>query len=246
VAHFYLSEQVTAAEEGGTVRLSGDEGRHAALVSRLRVGERTRIGDGRGRIAEAEAVAVAKDSVELRVLEVRTEPRPAPRILLVQALAKGGRDELAIQAATELGVAAVAPWQAARSVTRWTGPKAASGAARWGGIVREAGKQAMRAWAPGALPLHSTADVASLARTRFTVVLEPGVGDRLVDVVPAEVPGGELALVVGPEGGIAPEELEAFTAAGAVLARLGPTVLRTSTAGPAALAALAVHLDLWP
>ncbi|MDQ1512478.1 MAG: rRNA (uracil1498-N3)-methyltransferase, partial [Microbacteriaceae bacterium] len=220
------------------------EGRHAALVARLRVGERIRVGDGRGRVADAEAVAVTKDAVELRVREVRVEPPPVPPVLLVQALAKGGRDELAVQAATELGVTAVAPWQASRSVTRWAGPKAESGAARWAGIVREASKQAMRAWIPATLPLHSTSDVAALARDRLVVVLDPDAADRLVDAVPNRP--SSLALVVGPEGGIAPDELAALIAAGARTARMGPTVLRTSTAGPAALAALAVHLDLWP
>jgi 16S rRNA (uracil1498-N3)-methyltransferase len=246
VAHLYLADGVTGAAEGGTVVLEGDEGHHAAVVARMRVGERVLVGDGRGRIADAEATGVAKDRVALRVLAVRDEPAPSPRILLVQALAKGGRDELAIQAATELGVTAVAPWQAARSVTRWEGRKAVSGAARWAGIVREAGKQAMRAWSPEALPLLTTKELVALAGQRFTVLLDPEAPQRLVDAVPSPVPGGEVVLVVGPEGGVAPEEARALTDAGAVAARMGPTVLRTSTAGPAALAALAVHLGLWP
>jgi 16S rRNA (uracil1498-N3)-methyltransferase len=244
VAHFYLSEQVTGASVGDRLLLAGDEGRHAALVARMRVGERTTVGDGRGRVATAEATAVSKDTVELQVVDLDETPEPRPRITLVQALAKGGRDELAIQAATELGVAAVAPWQAARSVTRWEGRKAETGAARWAGIVREASKQAMRPWAAAGLPLMSTADVVALARDAATVVLDPDAAVRLADAVPAEVE--DLVLVVGPEGGIAPDELERLTAAGATSARMGPTVLRTSTAGPAALAALAITLNLWP
>jgi 16S rRNA (uracil1498-N3)-methyltransferase len=244
VAHFYLSDQATGVGPGDLLLLAGDEGRHAALVARLRVGQRIGVGDGRGRVVEAEAVVVAKDTVELLVVTTRFEPAPVPPVLLVQALAKGGRDELAVQAATELGVTAVAPWQAARSVTRWTGPKVTSGVARWSGIVREASKQAMRAWVPDTLPLQSTSDVAALASDRVVVVLDPDAADRLVDAVPSRP--SALALVVGPEGGIAPEELDALTAAGARTARLGRTVLRTSTAGPAALAALAVHLNLWP
>jgi 16S rRNA (uracil1498-N3)-methyltransferase len=244
VAHFYLSEQVTGARVGDRLLLAGDEGRHAALVARIRVGERTAVGDGRGRIATAEATAVSKDTVELDVLDLVDVPAPRPAVTLVQALAKGGRDELAIQAATELGVAAVVPWQAARSVTRWEGRKAETGAARWAGIVREASKQAMRPWAATGLPLHGTADVVSLAARARTVVLDPDASTRLLDAV---TPGlDELVLVVGPEGGIAPDELERLTAAGATTARMGPTVLRTSTAGPAALAALAPHLNLWP
>jgi 16S rRNA (uracil1498-N3)-methyltransferase len=240
VAHFYLASSLTP----DAARLTGEEARHAAQVSRLRVGERVVVGDGRGRVADAEAVSVDRDLVELTVLALREEPPPAPRIVLVQALAKGGRDEAAIQAATELGVAAVVPWAAARSVTRWTGGKVESGVARWASIVREAGKQSMRPWAAEVRPLASTTDVAALAADATVLLLEPTAEVRLLDaVVP---PDRDLVLVVGPEGGIAPEELDRLTAAGAIPVRLGPLVLRTSTAGPAALAALAAKLDLWP
>ncbi len=240
MAHFYLASSLTS----DAAQLTGEEARHAAQVSRLRVGERVVVGDGRGRVADAEALAVGRDLVELSVLALREEPPPAPRIVLVQALAKGGRDEAAIQAATELGVAAVVPWSAARSVTRWTGGKVESGVARWASIVREAGKQSMRPWAAEVRPLASTADVAALAAEATVLLLEPTAEARLLDaVVP---PDRDLVLVVGPEGGIAPEELDRLTAAGATPVRLGPLVLRTSTAGPAALAALAAKLDLWP
>ncbi|MGN6444800.1 16S rRNA (uracil(1498)-N(3))-methyltransferase [Amnibacterium sp.] len=240
MAHFYLASALDAEH----AELTGEEARHAAQVARLRVGERLFVGDGAGRIAEAEAIEVARDRVALRVLALRQEPEPFPRIVLAQALAKGGRDEAAIQAATELGAAAVIPWQAARSVTRWAGAKVDGGVARWSAIVREAGKQSMRPWAAEVRPLASTADLASLAGRTRMLLLEPEADTRLVDVDVA--PGLELVLVVGPEGGIAPEELERLSGAGALPVRLGPHVLRTSTAGPAAIAALAPKLDLWP
>lgn len=237
MAHFYLAAVLSAAG----AELTGEEARHAAQVARLRVGERVVVGDGRGRVAEAEAVSVARDRVELRVLTLREEPAPAPRIVLVQALAKGGRDEAAIQMATELGVAAVVPWQAARSITRWSGPKVDAGIARWSVIVREAGKQSMRPWAVEVLPLATTADLAAFDGT--VLLLEPTAEARLVDVdLPTD---RDVVLVVGPEGGIAPEELDRLTTAGATPVRMGPLVLRTSTAGPAAIAALAVRLGLW-
>lgn len=232
MAHFYLASALSAEH----AELTGEEARHAAQVARLRAGERVVVGDGRGRVADAEAVAVARDRVELRVLDLREEPESSPRIVLVQALAKGGRDEQAVQAAVELGAAAVVPWQAARSVSRWTGAKVEAGRERWSAIAREAGKQAMRPWSAEVLPLASTAAVTSMPGL---VVLEPGAGTRIADLPP-----GDVTLVVGPEGGVAPEELAAFEAAGAVLARLGPHVLRTSTAGPAALAALLA--PRWP
>jgi 16S rRNA (uracil1498-N3)-methyltransferase len=237
VAHFYLASSLSDAE----AELTGEEARHAAQVSRLRVGERVVVGDGRGRVADAEALEVAKDHVRLRVLALREEPPPARRTVLVQALAKGGRDEAAIQAATELGVDVVVPWQAARSVTRWTGQKVESGVARWASIVREAGKQSMRPWAAEVRPLTTTAEVAALTEGATVLVLEPTAERRLLDVEIA----GDLVLVVGPEGGVASEELALLTGAGATPVRLGPLVLRTSTAGPAALAALAAPLGLW-
>ncbi|WP_375387858.1 16S rRNA (uracil(1498)-N(3))-methyltransferase [uncultured Amnibacterium sp.] len=240
MAHFYLAASLS--EEGA--QLVGEEARHAAQVARLRAGERVVVGDGRGGVADAEAVEVARDRVVLRVLALRHEPAPLRRLVLVQALAKGGRDEAAIQAATELGVTAVVPWQAARSVPRWAGPKAEAGTARWASIVREAGKQSMRAWPAEVRPLASTADVAAMAATAAVLVLEPTAGRRLLEV---DLPDDrEVVLVVGPEGGVALEELDRLAAAGAIPVRLGPLVLRTSTAGPAALAALAGPLGLWP
>ena len=240
MAHFYLAAALTEAG----AELVGEEARHAVQVARLRVGERVVVGDGAGRVADAEAVEVAKDRVALRVLALRHEPAPARRLVLVQALAKGGRDEAAIQAATELGVTAVVPWQAARSITRWTGAKVASGTERWASIVREAGKQSMRPWSAEVRPLVTTKDLEALAGTATVLLLEPTAERRLLEVDLPE--DREVVLVVGPEGGIAPEELDRLTAAGATPVRLGPLVLRTSTAGPAALAALAPHLGLWP
>lgn len=240
MAHFYLASSLS----GTAAVLEGEEARHAVQVARLRVDERVVVGDGRGRVADAVARSVAKDRVELQVESLREEPPAAPRLVLVQALAKGGRDEAAVQASVELGVSAVVPWQSARSVTRWTGAKVQSGTARWTAIVREAGKQAMRPWAAEVLPPVSTAQLVRSIEGRPALVLEPGAAVRLVDAVRPDVE--ELVLIVGPEGGIAPEELAVLAEAGAVPVRLGPHVLRTSTAGPAALAALAIALDLWP
>jgi 16S rRNA (uracil1498-N3)-methyltransferase len=175
--------------------------------------------------------------------------------VLVQALAKGDRDELAIQAATELGVDEVVPWQAARSVSRWVpasggarpqdGAKAAKGIARWQTIVREAGKQAHRAWMPQVTGVVTTAGLAARAADSRMLVLEPTAADRLTGIRFDPADTRDILLVVGPEGGIAPEELEALRDAGAFVVALGDTVLRTSTAGPAALAIIAAALGRW-
>lgn len=232
------------AAAGEILALTGAEAHHAAVVRRVRVGEEVTVGDGRGMWLTGVVEEVAPKRVAVRVGARRDVPAAAPRLMLVQALAKGDRDELAIQAATELGVDEIVPWQASRSVSRWDPAKAVKGVARWQGIVREAAKQAHRAWVPTVGDPVSTKQLAARPGARL-LVLEPTASAALSTL---EVDGADtrdLVLVVGPEGGIAPEELDALAAAGASLVRLGDTVLRTSTAGPAALAVLNATLGRW-
>ena len=242
MSSLYLREDLEAVEIGARLSLSGAEARHAATVNRTRPGESVLIGNGRGLVASGEVLVATNAELTIDVESVSRVDPPSPRITLVQALAKGDRDELAIQAATELGVDAVVPWAAARSVSRWEGPKIAKGRERWAAIVREAAKQSIRAWTPEVGELATTAQVARLAATARVLVLEPDATDRLTHVAGD---GRDLVLVVGPEGGIAPAELESFREAGADLVRLGETVLRTSTAGPAAVAVLNAALGRW-
>ncbi|WP_022880956.1 16S rRNA (uracil(1498)-N(3))-methyltransferase [Gryllotalpicola ginsengisoli] len=242
MANFYLREDLADASVGGVVELVGAEARHIATVARTRPGERLLVGNGAGLVVGGLAESVAAAAVTLRVDAVRRESPPSPSVTLVQALAKGDRDELAVQAATELGVDAVVPWQAERSVSRWAGPKAEKGRERWAAIVREAAKQSMRPWLPGVEELATTRRLGDLAERARMLVLEPGAEHPLTALEPD---GRDLVLVVGPEGGISPAELEALDAAGAEPVRLGPEVLRTSTAGPAALAVLNAKLHRW-
>ncbi|MGN8025600.1 16S rRNA (uracil(1498)-N(3))-methyltransferase [Microbacterium sp. 22242] len=239
--HFVTSD-ATAAEPGSSVMLTGAEAKHAAVVRRVRAGEPVTLGDGAGVWLEGEVAAAEPARVEVRILRRREDPRPDPRILLVQALAKGDRDELAVQAACELGVDEIVPWQAARSVSRWEGAKAVKGRERWATIVREAAKQAHRSWVPEVSAVESTADLVRRAASQRVLILDPTAQGRLSAVVPDE---RDIVLVVGPEGGISPEELERLTAAGAERVLLGDTVLRTSTAGPAAIAVLNVARGRW-
>jgi 16S rRNA (uracil1498-N3)-methyltransferase len=240
--HFLLDEPVTTSV-GADVVLTGAEAHHAATVRRVRVGEEVTIGDGRGAWLTGECVSVAPREVVVRVTARVDAPAPTPRLVLVQALAKGDRDELAVQAATELGVDEIVPWQAARSVSRWDAAKAEKGRARWAAIVREGAKQAHRAWVPTVSALVTTKDLVARAEESRILVLEPTASARLAEV--RLDAGEEVVLVVGPEGGITAEELELLTVAGATLVRLGDTVLRTSTAGPAALSVVSVVLGLW-
>ena len=188
------------------------------------------------------AEEVSPSRVEVRVSVRSEEPAPHPRIVLAQALAKGDRDELAVQAACELGVDEIVPWQASRSVSRWEGPKAVKGRERWSTIVREAAKQAHRAWVPEVSPPATTADLAVRAASQRLLLLDPGASTRLSELEPD---GRDIVLVVGPEGGISDEELTKLSDAGAERVLLGETVLRTSTAGPAAIAVLSVALGRW-
>jgi len=241
VASLYLSDELADARPGARVEVTGEEARHALQVARIRVGERIAVGDGRGTIARGVVAAADPGVLAVEVDEVVHEAAPTPALWLAQGLAKGDRDELAVQAATELGVAGVIPWAAERSVARWEGAKVARNEQRWRTIVREATKQAIRPRVPEVASLAATARLAELPG--LVIVLEPSASSPLT-AVPLD--GVErVTLVVGPEGGVTPRELEVLAGAGAVLARLGPEVLRTSTAGPAALAVLNARLHRW-
>ncbi|WP_407360448.1 16S rRNA (uracil(1498)-N(3))-methyltransferase [Microbacterium sp. LBN7] len=242
MALHFLVESSTDAGVGDVVSLTGAEAKHAAVVRRLRVGEVVTVGDGAGVWLAGVAEEVAPSRVDVRIEERVEHPAPAPRLVLVQALAKGDRDELAVQAACELGVDEIVPWQAGRSVSRWEGPKAVKGRERWSTIVREAAKQAHRAWVPEVTAPATTKQLAARASTDRVLLLDPTAPVRLSAIEPD---GRDLVLVVGPEGGISDEELALLTDAGAERVLLGETVLRTSTAGPAAVAVLSVALGRW-
>jgi 16S rRNA (uracil1498-N3)-methyltransferase len=242
VANQYLSEELGEPAVGQEAVVVGPEARHAVTVSRLAVGETVRVGNGVGLVASGIVTAVGPSEFRFDVDAVAETPRPSPAIWLAQALAKGDRDELAIQAATELGVDGVVPWIAARSISRWEGAKVAKGQDRWSAVVREATKQSARAWLPEVAPLVSTRQLAALGESTMLVVLDPLAGQGLTAI---QTDDRDIVLVVGPEGGIAPAEFDLLFGAGAVGARLGDGVLRTSTAGPAAIAVLSAKLGRW-
>ncbi|MCW0213687.1 MAG: 16S rRNA (uracil(1498)-N(3))-methyltransferase [Pseudonocardia sp.] len=232
----------------GAFALTGAEGRHAATVKRIRPGETVLLADGRGGLARAEAGEAGeagKDSLELDVVEVVRLDPPAPRVLLAQALVKGDRGELAVETATEAGVDGVIPWRAARCVAKWEqGPRGEKALARWRSTVREAAKQARRPWVPTVAEPVGTPELARLAGTSAaTLVLHEGADHVLCAAdLPAE---GDVLLVVGPEGGISDAELDALAAAGARTVRLGPDVLRASTAAAVALGAIGALTARW-
>lgn len=242
MALHFLVETSSDAEPGDLVSLTGAEAKHAAVVRRLRVGEQVTIGDGRGVWLQGVAEEVAPARVDVRISDRAVHLSPTPRIVLAQALAKGDRDELAVQAACELGVDEIVPWQASRSVSRWEGPKAVKGRERWATIVREAAKQAHRPWVPEVAAPASTGELATRASAERVLILDPSATTRLSEITADD---RDIVLVVGPEGGVSDDEIARLTAAGAERVLLGDTVLRTSTAGPAAIAVLSVALRRW-
>ena len=233
-----------AALQRDVVVLSGAEGRHAAAARRLRPGERADVGDGAGLVAECVVTAHGPDGLELAVRARREVPRPDPVITVVQAIPKGDRGELAVEELTEVGVDRIVPWAAARCVPVWRAERGARSLAKWRVTAREAAKQARRAWIPEVTEAASGAGVAQvIAKAACAIMLEPGAADHLGRVRPPE--SGDLVLIVGPEGGITGEESAAFQAAGAMARGLGPTVLRTSTAGTVAAAVLLSRSGRW-
>jgi 16S rRNA (uracil1498-N3)-methyltransferase len=182
--------------------------------------------------------------VELAVLARRAEPAPEPRVVVVQAIPKGDRGELAVEVMTEVGVDAVVAWQAERCVARWRGDRAGKALARWRATAREAAKQSRRAWIPEVCGPESMPDVTRrVARAALAILLDPDAPDALGSIrLPAR---GDIVVIVGPEGGVSPAEAASAAAAGAVPARLGPSVLRSSSAGPVAAALLLAGSGRW-
>jgi 16S rRNA (uracil1498-N3)-methyltransferase len=222
---------------GDTVEVSGDEGRHAVVVRRVRVGEQVMLTDGAGIAATVSVLETARSSMTARVEEVVTTEPEMPRVVVVQAIPKGDRGELAVEMLTEVGVDVIVPWAASRSVAVWRREKEEKALTRWRATAREAAKQARRSWFPEVRGVVSTSEVVDLLRkASLPVVLHEAASGPLADL---PVPGrGEIVIVVGPEGGISDEELDAFGTVGAEPVRMGTSVLRTSTAGVAATAAL--------
>ncbi|MEV7345418.1 16S rRNA (uracil(1498)-N(3))-methyltransferase [Streptomyces sp. NPDC093544] len=233
------------AGDGGRYVLDGPEGRHAVSVKRLRAGEDVILTDGAGSWAECVVTGTeGKDRLIVHMDSVAEESEQEPRITVVQALPKGDRGELAVETMTETGVDAIVPWAASRCITQWKGERGLKGLAKWRATAREAGKQSRRVRFPEVADAMTTRQVAALlAKADLAAVLHES-GDE--PLATAELPArGEIVLVIGPEGGVSPEELALFTEAGAQAYRLGRSVLRTSTAGTAAAALLLGRTGRW-
>jgi 16S rRNA (uracil1498-N3)-methyltransferase len=236
----FLADDLAAAR----IVLTGPEGHHAATVRRVRAGEPVDLVDGRGTRAACVVAKVEHDVVELTVVRRATEAASSPRLVLVQALAKGDRGELAVELATEVGVDVIVPWAAARSIVKWDGERGAKALSRWRSTAREAGKQSRRSWLPEVREQHTTEQVLELVRNAAaSLVLHESASQPLAAL---ELPAaGDVLLVVGPEGGLTQQEVALLAAAGGTPVRLGASVLRTSTAGAAAAAVVSALTTRW-
>jgi 16S rRNA (uracil1498-N3)-methyltransferase len=218
------------------VTLAGEEARHATRVLRVRVGEEITVSDGSGNVVRA-VVEEAGATLVARAADRWTEPRPRPAIHVFQAIPKGRKLDLVVQKLTELGVDVFRPFPAARSVSEWDDKKARAQTERLAAIAREAAKQSRRAWLPAVLPPEPLEDVELPS---FTVVLDEEATLRMHSALPDESPE-PVGIVVGPEGGFDRSEIAALALRGAIPVSLGPLVLRTETAGFAALAVAGVR-----
>ncbi|UUZ58511.1 16S rRNA (uracil(1498)-N(3))-methyltransferase [Nocardioides sp. B-3] len=240
----HLVPSLDGVAVGSTIEVTGDEAHHAVAVRRLRVGEEVVLTDGAGHRVVGSVASTGKRVFSVTVASLSFLERPSPSFTVVQALPKGDRGELAVEVLTEIGVDTIVPWAASRSVAVWKGERAAKSHAKWQATAREAGKQSRRSWSCSVSPLSSTEEVvALLPDAALVAVLHEDATTSLASLdVPAD---GVIVVIVGPEGGIAPDELAAFEAAGAVTVRLGDEVLRTSTAGLAAVSALLARTARW-
>ncbi|ORW97285.1 rRNA methyltransferase [Mycobacterium sp. IEC1808] len=235
-------------DAGELAVVEGDEGFHAATVRRIRPGEELVLGDGAGTLGRCVVESAGRDGLRTRVLERWTVEPPRPAVTVVQALPKSDRSELAIELATEAGADAFLAWQAARCVASWEGARVDKGLRRWRAVARSAARQSRRAHIPPVDGLVSTAALTQrvldeVAAGSAVLALHESAADRLADNHVAQA--DSVYLVIGPEGGIAPAEIAALTEAGAVAVRLGPQVLRTSSAAAVALGALGVITPRW-
>ena len=240
----YVQEFPTPPTVGEVIELTGDEGRHAVSVKRTSVGEQIELVDGHGIRAVITVTGVSgKDRLTGVVDCVASEPAPRPTVTVIQALPKAARSELTVDLLTQAGADVIVPWQAGRSVANW-GKKQDKGLAKWRAAARAAAKQSRRSRIPEITPVGDQAAVVALIQAApLALMLHEDATGKITDQPVAQV--DSVVLIIGPEGGISPAELDAFTAAGAHPVRLGPEVLRTASAGMVALAALGAVTDRW-
>ncbi|WP_125979222.1 16S rRNA (uracil(1498)-N(3))-methyltransferase [Bifidobacterium goeldii] len=237
---------------GWTITLPDAVRRHAIQAMRLTDGDALQLSDGQGLCIHA-VLTDARNGM-VRVERVGRQPQPVTRLTLIQALAKTGHDEQAIDMATQIGVDTVIPWQANRSIAKW---KAGRTDRKWNQVLQAATEQSRRVWTPTLGECVSSKQITAICRRAcvhgdLVIVLHQDanatwqtIEDRIAQLAERCLEDGkprDISVVVGPEGGISEEEVAEFTQAGAYSVVLGSNILRASTAGPVALSLLSRSL----
>lgn len=250
----FIDPDITHPGEHGELTAPAAVAHHVVTVRRMQPGDELQLSDGAGLRITGSITSAARDGLRVAISDVTVEDPASPQLVLVQALAKSGRDLAAVEAAVEVGVDAVIPWEAQRSIVRWPAAKAGKTIAKWRHTSAAAAEQSRRAFVPaigelvrGSGLAHAFTDADAVfvlhedASQPLTAQLRT-LADRL-----EAAPNGieRIVLVVGPEGGISEAEISALTAAGAQTAVLGASVLRASTAGPVALGLCQAALGRW-
>lgn len=248
MANQYFADHDAAFTIGETLSVSGEEARHAVKVARLRVAERVRLINGNGHWSLTEVTSVKNDSFSAVVLDVGFEPEPEVRLILVQALLKAAKDEDAVRQCTEFGVDEIVAWPAKRSISIWAAEKVTKNLEKWQKVAFEASKQSLRARPPKIVGHKNLKEILAELQEANTkaVVLDPHSSEKLSDSLLQIGPETRaLYFFVGPEGGISAEELELLESVNPIRARLGANVLRSVSAGSAALAVASTILKRW-
>lgn len=239
----FLDELAAPLPSVGTqLLLAGDEGRHAAVVRRIRPGEMVMIGDGLGRGIRGLVVEVRPSGLIVEVADHLVSPEEPRRLVAAQALAKRDRSELAVEMMTEMGINEIIPWQASRSIVRWSEERAVRSVARWRSTARESAKQSRRLNVPQVSELVTTRQLAQrVANADLALLLHGEANESIAEVdLPA---AGTVLIIIGPEGGISGDELNELARAGARPVLISDGVLRTSTSGVVALAAVKLRRE---
>ena len=229
-------------EVGAVITIDGDEGHHAVRVRRIGVGETVEVVNGTGIRASGVVSTVLKASCEVTVTNVEVVAPCLPRITVVQALVKKDRADQAIELLTEVGVDAVIPWAAQRSITKEV-------PAKWPRIALESCKQSRQARLPDIAPVATTdavVDFIEHVTPDGVALLCHETATTAIAEVLAEFPSAQqIGIVIGPEGGLTDEETARFISAGARKVRLGPSVLRAATAGAVAASIVSALTSRW-
>ncbi len=227
---------------GQVVALDENASNHLVRVLRLGVGDALVLFNGDGRDYAARLISVEKRGARAEVTGVAAVANESPlRITLAQGIARGEKMDWVLQKATELGVAAIVPLQTERTEVKLDADRADKRLAHWSGVLAAACEQCGRARLPVLSAPATLAAWAAGAGDGLKLALDPE-GELTLATLP---PSDAVTLVVGPEGGLSERDLATLRAAGFRGLRLGPRILRTETAGLAAIAALqALHGDL--